>query len=87
MIGEKISEDNDHWTSFLLMLTIIDYSFAPVLSPDCSSYLKALIDEHHKGWLDLYPSCNITPKMHYMIHYPDLIERWVWFVFLAVVLF
>ena len=77
MIGEKISEDDDHWTNFLLLLTIMDYLFAPVLSPECTIYLKDLIDEHHSGWTELYPLCNITPKMHYMIHYPEFIERWV----------
>lgn len=83
MIGEKVSEDNDHWGNFLLLLTIMDYLFAPVLSPDCTSYLKSPIDEHHRGWIELYPSCNITPKMHYMIHYPEVIERWVFIFYIC----
>lgn len=76
MIGERISQDNEYWCNFLLLLTIVDYLFAPVLSPDCTSYIKALIDDHHQAWLELYPSCNVTPKMHYMIHYPECIERY-----------
>ena len=77
MIGERISQDNEYWCNFLLLLTIVDYLFAPVLSPDCTSYIKALIDDHHQAWLELYPSCNVTPKMHYMIHYPECIERYM----------
>ena len=49
--------------------------FAPVLSEDNVAYLHFLIEEHHKAF-DLYPSCNIIPKMHYMVHYPSWISRY-----------
>ena len=33
--------------------------------------------EHHQAFTDLYPSCNITPKLHYnMVHYPHWISRY-----------
>lgn len=77
MIGEKIPADNDHWSNFLLLLNIMDYLFAPTLSADCSGHLKSLIDEHHQGFVELYPTCSVIPKMHYMIHYPECIDTYV----------
>ena len=75
MIGTRVSRDSPHWRNFLCLLTIMDYILAPVLSNDIVSYLKVLIEEHHQAFNDLYPSCPITPKLHYMIHNPDWISR------------
>ena len=74
MVGSKIPNDDPHWCNFLLMLTIVDYVFAPVLAPDRREYLKELIDDHHKSFIQLYPTCSVIPKMHYMIHYLEMIE-------------
>ena len=76
MIGGKISESDERWMNFLRLLEIIDLVFAPVLSNDHVAYLSTLIEEHHQGFKELYPSCNITPKLHYVIHYPQWISRY-----------
>ena len=61
IIGEKIEKDDGHWLNFLRFLMIMDYVFAPILSPDCIDHLKVLIKEHHQTWKELYPTLNITP--------------------------
>ena len=68
-VGEHIEED-PHWENFLLMLTIVDYCCAPLVSEDWAAYLRMLISDHHKEFTSLYPF-RVTPKMHYMVHYPD----------------
>jgi len=75
MIGHIVPENDDHWKNFLLLLSIMDLVFAPVLSTDCIAYLKELICDHHENFKSLYPMCSIFPKMHYMVHYPECIER------------
>lgn len=75
MIGEKVPREDEHWNNFLLLLTIQDYVFAPCISPRSISYLKGLIDDHHQTFKDLYPTSSIIPKMHYMVHYPECIQR------------
>ena len=77
MIGHKVPVDDDHWSNFLMLLSITDLVFAPTLSSNCLSYLKDLICEHHETFKSLYPACSIIPKMHYMVHYPECIERYV----------
>ncbi len=76
MIGHKVPEHDDHWKNFLLLLRITDLVFAPALSTDCLAYLKELICEHHETFKHLYPTCSIIPKMHYMVHYPECIEKY-----------
>ena len=75
MIGDKISEGDPYWNNYLLLLTIMDYVFAPTLSADTSAYLKEIINDHHKAYKQLYPHKSILPKMHYMIHLPECIEK------------
>ena len=62
MIGGKISVSDERWMNFIRLLEIIDLVFAPVLSNDHVAYLSTLIEEHHQGFKELYPSCNIAPN-------------------------
>ena len=52
----------------------MDYVLAPVVSQDVTSYLRVLIEDHHTEFKMLYPSSPITPKLHYIIHYPEWIS-------------
>ena len=74
MLGECVPAENENWECFLLLLTIMDYIFAPVISKDTLPYIQQLIKEHHEMFKELYSSCNVIPKMHYMIHIPKWIE-------------
>ena len=76
MIGNKIKEDDPYWLHYLLLLTILDFVLAPVTSRDVVAYLRTLIDEYLHGFKQLYPQCRIIPKMHYLVHYPDMMERY-----------
>ncbi len=75
MIGEKIEVDSVYWKNFLLQMRIVDYIFAPVVSQDIAAYLRELIEDHHLTFQSLYPSGPITPKMHYMVHYPQWMSK------------
>ena len=76
IIGNKIPENEPHWENFLVLVTIIDYLLAPVISQDDIAFLRYLIEEHHQEFKALYNSCSITPKFHYMVHYPEFIQRY-----------
>ena len=77
MIGQNIIENEQHWENFLLMLTITDYVFGPVVSCDVIPYLKSLIKEHHENFCTLYPNAPVIPKLHYMVHLPEWLLRYV----------
>lgn len=79
MIGHIIPVDNDHWINFCLLLTIMDYLFAPTISSNAIDYLRIIIAEHHESFQQLYQNCNFIPKMHYMVHYPDWIQRYLFY--------
>ena len=58
-----------------MLLEILDYVFAPTLTSEAIAYLKVLINDHHHKFKVLYPNSPITPKMHYIVHYPGLMFR------------
>jgi len=55
---------DQHYECFLKLLTIVDYVFAPVTSPDIASFMKQLIVDHHEMFKEMYPSCPVIPKLH-----------------------
>ena len=44
MVGEKIREEDPHWENFLILLTIVDYCFAPIVCEDWAAFLGMLIN-------------------------------------------
>ena len=71
-MGDFVPEDDPHWESYLTLLKIINYAFAPVASLDLAGHLRQLIEVHHENFVELYPHKPLPPKFHYLIHFP----RW-----------
>lgn len=78
IIGNIVPSENDRWNLFLNLLQITSLCFAPVISKDQVAYLQILINDHHQKFKDLYPQCSIIPKMHFMVHTPTAIIRYIW---------
>ena len=69
VIGHRVPEDDLNWDCYLLLLQIIQFSTAKVVSPSSVTCLASLIDQHHQIYIQCYPSIKVTPKMHYMVHF------------------
>ena len=76
LVGDLIPRDNRKWNCFLKLARICERCVAPVLSADSAAYLEILIEEHHQQFRDLYPDESITPKMHFMVHFPQQILKY-----------
>ena len=75
IIGHKVPEDHEYWETFLLLLEIVKISTSKVLLPGFASVLKTLIADHHQMFQHCYPNASMTPKMHYMVHFPQQLKR------------
>lgn len=76
IVGDLVADDSAHWSHFLQLLTIMKYIFAPVTSSDTMNYVEILIEDFLSTWQELYPSRTLTPKMHYLLHFPDWMARY-----------
>ena len=70
LIGDLIPLEQPHWECFLLMLEIVKQCTAKVVSASSSSFIKSLVFLHHSSFKTCYPGVALTPKMHYMVHFP-----------------
>ena len=73
ILAKYVPINDEHWQNYILLLLIIDYILAPKITEDEVAYLQTMITDHHKKFIELYPNCTVTPKMHYMIHVPCII--------------
>jgi len=72
LAGRYISKDNRHWRLYLQCREIGDIILAPVIGRSVLSYLKMCIETLLYDFCELYPD-HMTPKMHYLLHYADVI--------------
>ena len=71
LIGDLVPLDNDFWDLYMLSRKMTDIIFAPVVKVSQLAYLDMIISQHHKLLYQLAPQ-SITPKCHFITHYPRL---------------
>ena len=77
LIGDSIPYDDSHYKCFLILLAILSISMAVTVRPDDACLLASMIEDHHQRFRQLYSERPITPKMHYLIHLPNQLLRYV----------
>uniref|UniRef100_A0A1X7VAW7 Uncharacterized protein n=1 Tax=Amphimedon queenslandica TaxID=400682 RepID=A0A1X7VAW7_AMPQE len=53
IVGHLIPENDLHWNNFCLLLTIIDYLFAPTLPQEAIDNISVMIADHHKAFVTI----------------------------------
>ncbi len=77
LVGDLIPEDNEKWENYLELLKIMEYIFATVTTTDKLDYLQILIQDYLTEFTRLYPARPLVPKMHYLVHMPSWMRRYV----------
>ena len=77
MIGDKVPGNDNFWECYLTLLEIMKVCTAKRTSEPAALYLSTLISDHHYMFKSCYPSVNLTPKFHYMIHFPRILMTYV----------
>ena len=77
MIGHLVPEDNAHWSHYLEVLDIMDLLFSPLVHPETPGYLEVLLEQNLDTFRRLYPGHSILPKMHFLVHTPHFLTRFV----------
>nr|XP_047127651.1 uncharacterized protein LOC124808544 [Hydra vulgaris] len=82
LIGDRVPINNKHWKLYLLLRDIVDYLMCYKISRTVLSYLQLLVESFVQTFVKLYPG-KLTPKLHFLLHYPRLIAdygplRYLW---------
>jgi hypothetical protein len=75
VIGDLVNEDNEVWELYLILRHVCDIVFAPAIHKCWLPVLQQLIADNLTLLRDLC-DCRLTPKCHYLIHYPRMISKY-----------
>lgn len=74
IIGDLVRDkDRPEWKVYLLMKEVVTIVRQKCVHKDTKFLLRKLIAEHHELFLKTF-NRSLTPKMHFMIHYPDILN-------------
>jgi hypothetical protein len=65
--------DDLYYQLLLQIILIVQICFSPVASVTRVDELREAVELHLTNFKELFPTINIIPKMHYLIHIPDQI--------------
>lgn len=75
IIGNDLPPHDPHYQCFMQLTFVASILFSPVIAKDQIPYLRLMIKEYLEQFTTLYPHRPLTPKMHYLVHTPTLIQR------------
>lgn len=70
-----ISEDSLYIEFLASLIRIVQVIFSPVVKIETMNILKDMIADHLRDFKRFFPTVNITPKQHYLIHIPEMTKR------------
>lgn len=73
LVGDVLPCEDPNWKCFSLLMQIVDIVMCPWASGDLCAILKHLITDHHQAFIALYSEGAVTPKLHFLLHYPEQI--------------
>ena len=75
LIGDRVPKNDPYWRCLLLLIKVVDYIIAPEISHSAILYLELNLSVFFSEFMALFPNTRITPKCHYVLHYPRLIRQ------------
>ena len=78
LLGEKIllhSKENENYENLLRLIQIINLVYCFVFNERTISELRNEIKIYLKNFKLLYPEINMTPKMHFLIHFSSQMKE------------
>ena len=75
IIGDHLPDGDNEWECFLILLDVLQICMSRIQSTDLADYLETLIGTYLQKFRECYPTSNIIPKQHYLVHLPSQILR------------
>lgn len=75
VLAPYVSKDDENWDNFMLLLEICRMIFSDCIKKDMLEYLKDCISIYLTNFQSFY-DLHLTPKQHYLTHYPSLILKY-----------
>lgn len=73
IVGDLVPEDAPEWLVYVLLREIISLVLQKKIHRSTHHLLKDLVSEHHTEFQSVFNK-KLTPKLHFMVHYPRAME-------------
>lgn len=77
ILGEDIPPGDNHYECFMKLQSISAIVFSPAIALDPVPLLQLEIRQYLEEFKAMYPQRKLTPKDHYLVHIPALINRYL----------
>lgn len=74
MIGDLVPKESPEWSVYLVLTEIISIVLRKKVHKNTHFLLRDLVTEHHTLFQNVFKK-NLTPKLHFMIHYPNIMKK------------
>ncbi|KAB0805319.1 hypothetical protein PPYR_02289 [Photinus pyralis] len=74
LVGELVPVKDPVWACLLLLIKLTNLCFLPSYNENTLNKLQNTIKNHHELYLDLFQK-ELTPKHHFVVHYPNVIRK------------
>ena len=64
ILGPLIDTDDQHYLFIVQFIQIVQLIFSPVIKSEAIDKLAVLIEQHLTKFKELFPDCNIIPKLY-----------------------
>ena len=75
ILQDKVPFDDEHFSCFMVLQDISALVCADSITQGGIALLRCLIQDYLEQFVSLYSVDRITPKCHYLVHFPALISR------------
>ena len=75
LIGQYVPEDYAPWQLYLTCRELTEIVLAPAPTKSDAAYLRILVTDFMDSFQLLYPD-KFTPKIHFLVHYPRLLNEY-----------
>ncbi|KAL1473652.1 hypothetical protein MTO96_038540 [Rhipicephalus appendiculatus] len=75
ILGGKIPESNEDWELLLQYREVVDIVFAPEIPAEAVAYLSILVQTFLTEFVSRYGQSSVTPKLHFLVHYPRFVRE------------
>ena len=72
-----VPDEDPKWECLLFLLEIVKHCTSRVTSQRAATIVAVLVEQHHESFRNCYCGTNITPKMHYTVHFSKQLLRFV----------
>lgn len=73
MVGDKIPNNNEVWSLYIMLREIIHITTSPNVTKSHLLQLETLVTDHHTLYIKLFG--DLKPKFHFLIHYSNLMLK------------